>query len=209
MDNNYGCAVLAGGAGKRMGNANKAAIEYNGRSFLDCIGTQLEQTGLNCYLSAANYEQTAPCGWTIVRDAVTSAEGEYIGPMGGIYSCLVQAEKDGLEGLFFAPCDAPLYSSEIIIKIVGYIDADTDAVCWRTGDGRVQTTFGWYSVRCIDAFGEDIFSGKYKLLRSLDKVTCKIIDTVDSEMPDTWFMNINCAADYHKLIEIPAFATAG
>lgn len=77
----YGYAVLAGGAGKRMGGANKAVLEYNGGTFLNHICSEMEKTHSICYLSAANHEQTTPCGWIEVNDIVTDAEGKYIAPM--------------------------------------------------------------------------------------------------------------------------------
>lgn len=195
----YGYAVLAGGAGKRMGGANKAVLEYNGGTFLNHICSEMEKTHSICYLSAANHEQTTPCGWIEVNDIVTDAEGKYIGPMGGIYSCLLRARADGLDGVFFAPCDAPLYTSDIHEKLAGYIDTDDDAVCWRTADGRIQTTSGWYSVRCLPALREDAMSGKYKLIKTLERVRFKVVDTETAGLGDRAFMNINSLRDYHNL----------
>lgn len=144
--NNYGCAVLAGGSGSRMGHINKANLEYGGKTFAEAITDEMARTGLPCYMSVANYKQDVPVGWTVIKDAVTGPGGEYIGPMGGIYTCLIRAREDGLDGLFFAPCDAPFYKTEVSLKLGGYIDAATDVALWRTADNRLQTTFGWYSV---------------------------------------------------------------
>lgn len=200
--NKYGCAVLAGGAGKRMGGANKAALEYNGSSFLDRICSEMRRASELCYLSAANHEQPVPGGWTAVRDLLTDTEGRYIGPMGGIYSCLVRAQKDGLDGLFFAPCDAPLYTAEIHEKLSARIETRDDAVCWRTSDGRVQTTFGWYSVRCLPALREDALAGRYKLLRTLEKLNFRAADAGEAGLSDRAFLNINSLCDYQSLKEL-------
>ena len=147
-----GGAVLAGGAGKRMGKLNKAELDFDGQTFLSGICSEFEKAGFRGYISVANYDQKVPEGWILVRDSVKGQEGEFIGPVGGILSCLEQAEKDGLEGLFFAPCDAPHFTSAVFMGLAEQIDDDSDAVLWKTADGKVQTTFGWYSVRCIDAF---------------------------------------------------------
>lgn len=72
------------------------------------------------------------------------------GSMGGIYSCLREAAADGLEGLFFAPCDAPFYTVDAIDKLINLIGKENHAAFWKSADGRIQTTFGWYSVRCLD-----------------------------------------------------------
>ncbi len=144
-----------------------------------------------CYLSAAAYDQEVPDGWTAVKDSVTDSEGKFIGPMGGIYSCLKKANEDGLDGLFFAPCDAPFYTSEVTLKLRGYIDPETDAVLWKTADGRLQTTFGWYSVRCLPALEEDIANAGYKILRTIEKVRYRIIDAAEADLEEKLFMNIN------------------
>lgn len=196
-----GCAVLAGGAGRRMGGINKAALEYEGKPFLEHICSETGKSGMQCYLSAANYEQDLPDGWRLVKDAVTGPDGDYVGPVGGIYSCLVQAEKEGLDGVFFCPCDAPFFKVTVHEKLAELIDEDTDVVCWRTADGKVQTTFGWYSVRCIPAFREDTLSGKYKILRTMDKLRCRISDTEDSGIDERCFMNVNSPDDYRRLTE--------
>ena len=131
---------------------------------------------------------------------LTDPEGKYIGPMGGIYSCLKKASEDGLDGLFFVPCDAPLYTSEVTLKLCGYIDHEIDVVLWKTADGRLQTTFGWYSVRCMSALEEDIAGAGYKILKTLDKVRCKAVDTADANLEDKLFININNMKDYEELL---------
>ena len=84
-----------------------------------------------CYVSSAAYEQKVAEGWTLVRDEVKDADGGYIGPMGGIYSCLKQAERDGLDGLFFVPCDAPYFRHEVMEKLSGFIGEKTGSACCR------------------------------------------------------------------------------
>lgn len=196
----YGCALLAGGSGSRMGGRNKAELEYGRQTFRERIASELTGMGMPCYLSVAAYNQEIPDGWTPVKDSVTDLEGKYIGPMGGIYSCLKQACEDGLDGLFFVPCDAPFYSANVTLKLRGYIDPGTDAVLWKTADGRLQTTFGWYSVRCLPALEEDIANAGYKILKTLEKLRCKVIDTADAGLEDVRFININSIKDYEGIL---------
>ena len=137
--------MLAGGSGKRMGGCNKANLEYDKRTFAERIAHELTETGMPCYLSEAVYEQQIPDRWVLVKDMVSEPDGSYVGPIGGIYSCLRRAAADGLDGLFFVPCDAPFFRSALIRKMMEIPDAgNADAVIWATGDGRLQTTFGWY-----------------------------------------------------------------
>lgn len=192
--------MLAGGAGSRMGGRNKARLEYDSKTFGERIASEMSGTGMPCYMSVASYDQTLPYGWTAVSDCVTDADGGFVGPMGGIYSCLKRACDDGLDGLFFVPCDAPFYASEVTLKLCDYIRPETDAVLWKTADGRLQTAFGWYSVSCLPALKEDIAGAGYKILKTLDKVRCRIIDTADAGLEDRLFRNINSIKDYGEML---------
>ena len=205
MNRKYGCVILAGGSGKRMGGRNKAELEYKRQTFAERIEDELRTLGMSCYVSSAAYDQRLPEGWKLVRDCVTGAESSCIGPMAGVYSCLRQAEEDGLDGLFFVPCDAPLFSGEIIRGLEKLLENasagshEPDILVWRTGDGRVQTAYGWYSLRCLPVLEEDIRNGKYKLRAAMDKLNCMIIDTADADIRDDWFTNINSEEDYRQL----------
>jgi len=204
MSEKYGCVMLAGGSGKRMGGVNKAELEYERQTFAERISRELGSLGMKCYMSSAVYEQELPEGWELVKDSAVRSDGGYTGPAGGVCSCLRRAVQEGLEGLFFAPCDAPLYSTEItrgLQKILEEEPEAYDALGWRTGDGKLQTTFGWYSAGCLPAFEEDINNGKYKLKASLEKVNCRIIDAADAGIRDEWFININSEDEYRRLIE--------
>ena len=203
MDRKYGCALLAGGAGSRMGYVNKASLLYRGTTFADSIQKELEKTGMPCYLSAANYEQEVPAGWKKVKDCVTAGDGRYTGPSGGIYSCLLKAREDGLDGLFFVPCDAPLFTADVIRKMIPRIEENCDAFCWRTSDGKVQMAFGWYAVHCLDVFKEDIEAGKYTLHKILKKVRCRVCNASDAGIDEKQFANINSEEDYRKVCQLP------
>ena len=200
MNGKYGCAILAGGAGRRMGNVNKADLEYDGKTFADSIMSELSNTSLPCYVSVANYEQRVPCGWKQVKDSVTSQGGGFIGPMGGIYSCLMQARKDGLDGLFFAPCDVPLYTSDAISKLAEHVDENVDSVIWRSRDGRLQMTFAYYSTSLIPILEKLVNDGKYSMKECLDKAVVRIVDASDAGVDEKIFSNINSIEDYNRLI---------
>lgn len=144
----YGCAVLAGGAGRRMGGVNKALLAAGQsvsaiddaaqtataaerpQTILERTAEILHGTGMPCYLSVAAYELDVPDGWTVVPDAeylceVCSLPGEeggaVAGPLGGIYACLCKAAEDGLGGLFFVPCDAPCFEADLIENMLPHI----------------------------------------------------------------------------------------
>jgi molybdopterin-guanine dinucleotide biosynthesis protein A len=119
--------------------------------------------------------------------------------MGGIFSCLTQAREDGLDGLFFAPCDVPLYNAEAIEKLAEHIGPETDAAIWKTGDGRLQMTFAYYSVGLIPTLEALINAGRYSMKACLDTANVRIVDADDAGIDEKIFVNINEPEDYNRL----------
>lgn len=198
----YGCALLAGGAGRRAGGRNKALLEYEGSSFLERIGQEMASTGYPCYLSTGWYEQAAMPGWTGVQDeeAGDIDTAVFIGPMGGILACLRKARTDGLDGLFFAPCDAPLFRSCVITEMRRCLDGSEDAAIWRTPNGRLQPVFGYYSVTCVPVIEELRRQQCYRLSALLQAVRCRILDTGPEGIPEEYFTNVNRMGEYQDLL---------
>ena len=190
MSVQYGCAVLAGGAGRRMGGLNKAALPAQEsvpapgdatdgqETILARLARILNGTGMPCYLSVAAYEQPVPAGWTVVKDRYRAADGGYAGPLAGIASCLGQAAEDGLAGLFFVPCDAPSYEADVIEKMRKAAQrqmggeqmnsgqpgcSQVDAAIWETADGKRQVAFGWYAVSCLPVMQAQLAEGRYRV----------------------------------------------
>ncbi len=52
---------------------------------------------------------------------------------------------------------------------------------------------------CLPALKEDAKSDKYKLIRTLERVSFKTVDTEEAGLDDRIFMNINSARDYRSL----------
>ena len=197
----YACAMLCGGRGRRLGNIDKSQLEYKGMSFESLTVEKLESTGLKCYISCAAYEHEAPEGWTLVKDCVFDEKGEQIGPMGGIYSCLLKAQEDGYDGLFFVPCDAPLFKATTIRLMEEQIRPDTLAAVWRTPDGKRQPTFGYYSTELIPVIEKSIEDGFYRIGRVIELADALILSAKDAGIDDSEFRNINFMEDYRALVE--------
>lgn len=198
-DRRWGCALLAGGQGRRLGRVNKAELSYNGRTFGEILRAELETLGLPLYLSTASYAQTVPPGWTAVEDSVRDSNGSFIGPMGGIYTCLKQAERDGLAGLFFVPCDAPLFRADAIVKLGHFAAKGGGAVLWYTPDGRDQPVFAYYAVSVLPRLEAAVRRGHYRLREFLNEVSCRRVDARAMGVPETYFINVNDLDEYRGL----------
>lgn len=200
MKRNVGYMLLAGGAGRRLGNVNKMLLHYQDQTFGAHIQKELEQTERSCFLSVANYECEAPTSWRIVRDRRLDADGRFAGPMAGILSCLIEARDQGLGGLFVVSCDMPLFQRALFDKMEVEL-AEHDIVLWKTTDGRVHYVCGYYSVRNIEKIQELFDQEIYRLRDLIDPQKTKILLTEEYGISDDCFLNINDMEQYRKLNE--------
>jgi len=194
-----GCVLLAGGKGTRMGCRNKAELMLDNSSFSERIASQMRETGFPCYLSSSAYQMQVPDGFIEIPDVVKAPDGAQIGPMGGIFSCLLRAESEGLDGLFFAPCDVPFYRNEIIFTLLDILEPGMKAVVFQTSDGRLQPLFGYYSVSCLPILEEEIRSGGYKMKTFLEKCGPLILSPAACGLTEEPFTNINTEREYREL----------
>ena len=201
MDKNIGVAILAGGAGKRMGTVNKAALPYFSDTFAEKIAAELNKLDCPQFLSAANYDMdTAELAgeWEIVKDAVRDKTG-YIGPIGGIYSVLMAAVEKGLKGVFFVPCDMPRFRKELAELLE--IDPEEDrAVLWQTRDGRKHMACAYYPVSGIEVLAQSIKTGNYRLRDAAERIGTRTVSAEDMHIPEGFFVNINNPMEYGALI---------
>lgn len=205
----WGCVLLAGGRGSRMGGVNKGSLTYEGITFGERIGAELSACSVPCFLSEAVYEKGLK-GFLTVRDQVRDPEGQFVGPMGGIYSCLCRAEELGLKGLFFVSCDMPFFRKEMAQLLMASAEHE-DAVLWRTRDGRLHPVCGFYSVNCLLTLEARIKAGDYRLMALLKELSCRILDTSSYHLPDVWFENVNTPEIYKQLSRSapPVLAVSG
>lgn len=197
-----GCLILCGGKSSRMGQ-DKAKLTYQNRSFLEIICARIKDTGMPCYVSLANYDEQIPAGFIPVYDAVHDENGQTIGPLGGIYTGLKQADKDGLSGLFIVPVDTPLFETEIFELIIKAQEREPDADIFIpvTGDGRIHPVSGFYNVKVTGVMEELIAQHDYRM-RSLIShpllhSAAVVMETAEQER---MLRNINSPEDYKALI---------
>lgn len=96
MRHGWGSVILSGGQGRRMGGIDKGGLDFKGESFRGHIQKQLQALEIPCYLSRVCYggRGDREGGLEVIEDAVKGAKGQWIGPMGGIWSCF---QSTGLE----------------------------------------------------------------------------------------------------------------
>lgn len=206
----WGIALLSGGMGRRMGGLNKANLKYRKKSFFTQIEEELSVLSLPFFLSAGAHREQPdmPKDWTVIRDLDFHGEEMHIGPMGGIFSCLLKTDADGL---FFVPCDMPLVRAELIRCLMSQWKPEYDAVLWKTRDGRLQPLCGLYTKSCLPALEGCIGEGRFSMMEVLSRLNCLVLETGRAHLPDRWFLNINDPSAYENLNRsaCPVLAVSG
>lgn len=183
-----GVAILAGGLSSRMGTPKEDLLLQSAdrdATFLQHICEEVKDFPYR-YLSENTEKSHEIDGFVSIQDKI-----DRIGPLGGIYSVLLQAE---VGGVLFLACDMPAFTREVVNA---FLDKwDHHSVCIAVVDGKRQPLVGIYTKECIPFIERQIGSGCYKLGILLDTVNCKHVDM--SEYREA-FLNVNTERDYAAL----------
>ncbi|HEX3282387.1 MAG TPA: molybdenum cofactor guanylyltransferase [Pyrinomonadaceae bacterium] len=184
--------ILAGGASRRMGT-DKSQLLLAGKSFLEHIAAAL----------APISSEIAVVGKT----ATASAERRYIpdvypnwGALGGVHTAL--ASSDAAWSLIVA-CDFPFVTTELFERLASMCEGFA-AVAPIQSDGIPQPLCALYQTeRCLVRAEELIESGERKPIALLQSVQTRWVPFAEiDDLPgaESFFDNINTAADYERII---------
>jgi molybdopterin-guanine dinucleotide biosynthesis protein A len=116
-------AILAGGQARRLGGANKAALEIGGVRILDRQLAVLRDVASTVFLVGGDSAQV-PSGLRVVPDAIPGA-----GTLGGIYTAIVESPCDRT---IVVGCDMPFLSAALFRRMAA---EDADLVIPRSARG--------------------------------------------------------------------------
>ncbi len=192
----FSAAILAGGRARRLGGAQKALLEVDGRAILD---RQLEVLAARTRRIAAvlaegdDGEPYARRGLTVLRDPVDGA-----GPIAALAAALAWA---GGEPLLVLACDMPFIDGGVIDLVVARSRGADLAV--PRADGRVQPLLACYGARCRALVDSSLARGDRRLASlpdaaratglTVDEISGTEIRTIDPELRS--FVNINEPSD--------------
>lgn len=200
----WGCVLLKGGRGSRMGNRDKSELIWRGQTFGFHIRKELEQLDRPCFLSEterSSVREDPGSGavlWSSVWDQTRQA-----GPMGGIASCLRTCllKEHSLDGLFFVPCDMPFFRKEMAASLADAFQEGDDGVIWRTRDGQLHPVCGFYAKSALPVIESCLRNRELRMKDLCGRLHMRILDTEKEHIPDTWFMNINDPEAYEAVRE--------
>lgn len=178
-------AILAGGKSSRMNYNNKAFLDYNGKAFIEHI-IEAGKNFKEIIIVANNKEIYRKFNLKVVEDVYKDK-----GPLGGIYSALVNATYDKV---LCVACDMPLIRKNTLSKL-GEIGLEYDVLIPKIED-RLQPLCSVYSKSIIDKVEYNLINNENKLQNLIMELDYKVIE---DELECIDFININTPKDYEQL----------
>lgn len=129
--------VLAGGAGMRMGGADKGLLDLHGLPLVEHVlgrfAPQVAQVMISANRNAERYGALVP---RVLRD--DAPPGVYCGPLAGMRAGLAHAPTAWVA---FVPCDAPQLPRTLVARLADAANARGASAAVARTEGRVQPVF--------------------------------------------------------------------
>ena len=186
-------AILAGGRARRFGGADKASLPVGRARIIDRQLAAISALTDDIRIVANDAARYADLGVRVIPDAIADA-----GPVGGIYSALMDARRDWTIVL---ACDLPFVTAALLERLAGEIEngPDVDAIVPRSARG-VEPLCALYHRRLTDVTRSRIARGDLSALGLLDAVRVRVLDREALAPYDAGalFENVNTPHDHAR-----------
>lgn len=146
--------ILAGGAGRRMGGADKALLSLSGRPLLahviDRFAPQVDRLALSANGDPARF---AAFGLRVLPDDAP------LGPLSGILAGLRHAQGQGATALVSVPCDSPFLPGDLVPQLCLAAETAASGLALVQAGGRDQGVFGLWPVGLTESLADFLASG--------------------------------------------------
>jgi molybdenum cofactor guanylyltransferase len=161
--------ILAGGKSSRMGS-DKGLMPFRGKPMVLIVAEVLSGSFESIRI-ISNSDAYTKFGLEVIPDDIPG-----IGPIGGIVTGL---KKSATEWSFFAACDMPLITTDLIKNLTDQIDNQNtsacDAILFLNGN-RIEPVFGLYHRRALVKFEEMIAGNNLRLQDIRDRMNVCLVD---------------------------------
>ena len=182
---NVTAVILAGGKNTRMGGLDKSMLPLRGVPMIRHIVNQLESHFGEILIGADDPEKYGFLGYRIIQDEVKG-----LGPLMGIYSCLLSSGND-LN--FITACDIPDIRVDFISSMLE-LSAGADIVMPVNGIDDYEPLHAIYRKSIIPAARKLLKENKLKISGLFGMVETKFIPFDGTG----WYHNLNYRDDYDK-----------
>lgn len=177
--------ILAGGAGRRMGGADKGLLSLQGRPLVEYVIERLSpQVDELQIVANRNLPTYADYGYPVISDAIPDFAGPLVGMLSGLSACPTSHA-------LFVPADAPLLPSDLASRLqhTGKLAAvAADAHGW-------QPLCCLLSIQLLPDLQRAVEGGERSPRRWLQEQNADVIRFPDDE----WVWSINTPQELSQL----------
>jgi len=187
--------VLAGGAGRRMGEANKALVMLAGRPLIEHAIARLAPQVAAIALSAnRDADRLAAYGFPILPDR----DPRLLGPLAGILAGLCWANATGFTHLATAAADTPFFPADCVERLAEGQLGSRAAIALVASGGRVHPVFGLWPVALRGTLAEHLEDSDDRSVMAFARTQgmCEVDFAVESGRDP--FFNVNTPDDLDR-----------
>ena len=186
-----------GGKNSRMNGNVKGLLKIKNSTFLEKIQETLNDfssiyLSINDKFSKEQKQNFENMGFKIIEDIYKE-----IGPLGGIYSSLLNCKE---EYLFITACDMPFITKNSIEVLCNKVDKNTDGVVFYDKNNKLYPLGAIYSKNVLPIIEEMIEKKYYKLSYLIEKSNFVKINIEKTDIPLKVLNNINTLQEYDLFI---------
>ncbi|ETI93376.1 MAG: putative molybdenum cofactor guanylyltransferase [Intestinibacter bartlettii DORA_8_9] len=192
-----GALILMGGKNSRMNGNVKGLLKIKNSTFLEKIQETLNDfssiyLSINDKFSKEQKQNFENMGFKIIEDIYKE-----IGPLGGIYSSLLNCKE---EYLFITACDMPFITKNSIEVLCNKVDKNADGVVFYDKNNKLYPLGAIYSKNVLPIIEEMIEKKYYKLSYLIEKSNFVKINIEKTDIPLKVLSNINTLQEYDLFI---------
>lgn len=192
-----GALILMGGKNSRMNGNVKGLLKIKNSTFLEKIQETLNDfssiyLSINDKFSKEQKQNFENMGFKIIEDIYKE-----IGPLGGIYSSLLNCKE---EYLFITACDMPFITKNSIEVLCNKVDKNTDGVVFYDKNNKLYPLGAIYSKNVLPIIEEMIEKKYYKLSYLIERSNFVKINIEKTDIPLKVLSNINTLQEYDLFI---------
>ena len=186
-----------GGKNSRMNGNVQGLLKLNNMTFLEKIKETLDDfssiyLSINDKFSKNQKQEFEKMGFKLIEDIYKE-----IGPLGGIYSSLLNCKE---EYLFITACDMPFITKNSIEVLCNKVDKNTDGVVFYDKNNKLYPLGAIYSKNVLPIIEEMIEKKYYKLSYLIEKSNFVKINIEKTDIPLKVLSNINTLQEYDLFI---------
>ena len=187
--------ILAGGAGRRMGGADKGLLDFQGRPLVAHVIERLApQVGRLLISANRNLDIYARLGYPLVSDD----QPDYPGPLAGLAVGLAACPTDWL---VCAPCDCPALPLDLVSRLLAAVTEQRALMAVPVTEDQMQPTFQLCHRRLLPALTAYLAAGERRV-----SGWCRQQDAIEVAFSDiNAFRNLNHPDELKELaLNLPA-----